>query len=228
MIKELLQENIANIKKNDSKGRRFDAQNKVILSGTVCEEFEFAYVQSSTAISFYSTKIICQQASGRIDCIPIMVAYQLKDKLKQSTIKGKYLEITGRLRSHRKTKENGERKLELYVLASRIEVFDAKTQENDVNKLYLSGFVCQDVNAWKETGKIDFSILVYRKRKYQQMDFFPCIVKGNLANYYRYFLQKGKKIGFEGTLQSREYPKYAENVEKKMAYEVRVKKMIEI
>ena len=89
MIKELLQEYIVNIKRNDSNGRRFDSQNKVILSGTVCEEFEFEYVQRSTLISFYSTKIICQQASGRIDIIPIMVAYQLKEKFK--TIKGKYI-----------------------------------------------------------------------------------------------------------------------------------------
>ena len=227
MIKELLQENIVNIKANDSNGRMFDVQNKVILSGTACDEFEFEYVQKSTSISFYSTKIICQQASGRIDCIPIMIAYQLKEKLKEATIKGKKVEIIGRLRSHRKPKGNGETRLDLYVLVSRIKVFDTKKQEADVNVLYLRGFVCPNVHIWKETGKIDFSMLVYRKRKYQPMDFFPCIIKGNLANYYGPFLQKGKRIGFEGTLQSRETPKYDENTEKRRVYEVRVKKMIE-
>ena len=227
MIKELLQESIANIKGKDSNGRRFDGHNKVILSGTVCKELELEYVQKSTAIPFYRTQIICQQASGRTDIITIKISCQLKENLKETTIKGKYIEITGRLRSHRRTKENGETGLDLYVLASRIEVFDTKTQENDVNILYLSGFVCQDISVWEETGKIDFSILVYRKKKYQPMDFFPCIVKGNLASYYRPCLQKGKKISFEGTLQSREYPRNNENVEKKIAYEVRIKKMIE-
>ena len=160
MISELMKENIININEKNSRGRIFDSQNKVILSGTACAEFEFEYVQRSTFISFYSTKIRCQQASGRIDIIPIMISYQLKEELKEKSIKGKYIELTGRVRSHRKLKEGGDTKLDIYVLVSSIEVFDKRTQNADVNTLYLEGIVCQEAKLWKESRKIDFSILV--------------------------------------------------------------------
>lgn len=227
MIRELMKENIININEKNSRGRIFDSQNKVILSGTACAEFEFEYVQRSTFISFYSTKIRCQQASGRIDIIPIMISYQLKEELKEKSIKGKYIELTGRVRSHRKLKEGGDTKLDIYVLVSSIEVFDKKTQNADVNILYLEGIVCQEAKLWKESRKIDFSILVYRKRKSQEMDFFPCVAKGHLT-YYEQELLPSKKVKIVGLFQSREYPNKHDDTqqgEKKIAYEIRVKKI---
>ena len=226
MISELMKENIININEKNSRGRIFDSQNKVILSGTACAEFEFEYVQRSTFISFYSTKIRCQQASGRIDIIPIMISYQLKEELKEKSIKGKYIELTGRVRSHRKLKEGGDTKLDIYVLVSSIEVFDKKTQNADVNILYLEGIVCQEAKLWKESRKIDFSILVYRKRKSQEMDFFPCVAKGHLT-YYEHELVPSKNVKIVGLFQSREYPNKHDDTrrEKKMAYEIRAKKI---
>ena len=226
MIRELMKENIININEKNSRGRIFDSQNKVILSGTACSEFEFEYVQRSTFISFYSTKIRCQQASGRIDIIPIMISYQLKEELKEKSIKGKYIELTGRVRSHRKLKEGGDTKLDIYVLVSSIEVFDKKTQNADVNILYLEGIVCQEAKLWKESRKIDFSILVYRKRKSQEMDFLPCVAKGHLT-YYEHELVPSKNVKIVGLFQSREYPNKHDDTrrEKKMAYEIRAKKI---
>lgn len=226
MISELMKENIINIKEKNSRGRIFDSQNKVILSGTACAEFEFEYVQRSTFISFYSTKIRCQQASGRIDIIPIMISYPLKEELKEKSIKGKYIELTGRVRSHRKVKEGGDTKLDIYVLVSSIEVFDKRTQNADVNILYLEGIVCQEAKIWKESRKIDFSILVYRKRKSQEMDFLPCVAKGHLT-YYEHKLLPSKKVKIVGLFQSREYPNKHDDTrgEKKMAYEIRAKKI---
>lgn len=226
MIRELMKENIININEKNSRGRIFDSQNKVILSGTACAEFEFEYVQRSTFISFYSTKIRCQQASGRIDIIPIMISYQLKEELKEKSIKGKYIELTGRVRSHRKLKEGGDTKLDIYVLVSSIEVFDKKTQNADVNILYLEGIVCQEAKLWKESRKIDFSILVYRKRKSQEMDFLPCVAKGHLT-YYEHELVPSKNVKIVGLFQSREYPNKHDDTrrEKKMAYEIRAKKI---
>ena len=226
MISELMKENIININEKNSRGRIFDSQNKVILSGTACAEFEFEYVQRSTFISFYSTKIRCQQASGRIDIIPIMISYQLKEELKEKSIKGKYIELTGRVRSHRKLKEGGDTKLDIYVLVSSIEVFDKKTQNADVNILYLEGIVCQEAKLWKESRKIDFSILVYRKRKSQEMDFLPCVAKGHLT-YYEHELVPSKNVKIVGLFQSREYPNKHDDTrrEKKMAYEIRAKKI---
>ena len=221
-----MKENIININEKNSRGRIFDSQNKVILSGTACAEFEFEYVQRSTFISFYSTKIRCQQASGRIDIIPIMISYQLKEELKEKSIKGKYIELTGRVRSHRKLKEGGDTKLDIYVLVSSIEVFDKKTQNADVNILYLEGIVCQEAKLWKESRKIDFSILVYRKRKSQEMDFLPCVAKGHLT-YYEHELVPSKNVKIVGLFQSREYPNKHDDTrrEKKMAYEIRAKKI---
>ena len=226
MISELMKENIININEKNSRGRIFDSQNKVILSGTACAEFEFEYVQRSTFISFYSTKIRCQQASGRIDIIPIMISYQLKEELKEKSIKGKYIELTGRVRSHRKQKEGGDTKLDIYVLVSSIEVFDERTQNADVNILYLEGIVCQEAKLWKESRKIDFSILVYRKRKSQEMDFLPCVAKGHLT-YYEHELVPSKNVKIVGLFQSREYPNKHDDTrrEKKMAYEIRAKKI---
>ena len=226
MISELMKENIININEKNSRGRIFDSQNKVILSGTACAEFEFEYVQRSTFISFYSTKIRCQQASGRIDIIPIMISYPLKEELKEKSIKGKYIELTGRVRSHRKLKEGGDTKLDIYVLVSSIEVFDKKTQNADVNILYLEGIVCQEAKLWKESRKIDFSILVYRKRKSQEMDFLPCVAKGHLT-YYEHELVPSKNVKIVGLFQSREYPNKHDDTrrEKKMAYEIRAKKI---
>ena len=223
MIRELMKENIININEKNSRGRIFDSQNKVILSGTACAEFEFEYVQRSTFISFYSTKIRCQQASGRIDIIPIMISYQLKEELKEKSIKGKYIELTGRVRSHRKLKEGGDTKLDIYVLVSSIEVFDKKTQNADVNILYLEGIVCQEAKLWKESRKIDFSILVYRKRKSQEMDFLPCVAKGHLT-YYEHELVPSKNVKIVGLFQSREYPNKHDDTQK-MAYEIRAKKI---
>ena len=226
MISELMKENIININEKNSRGRIFDSQNKVILSGTACAEFEFEYVQRSTFISFYSTKIRCQQASGRVDIIPIMISYPLKEELKEKSIKGKYIELTGRVRSHRKLKEGGDTKLDIYVLVSSIEVFDKKTQNADVNILYLEGIVCQEAKLWKESRKIDFSILVYRKRKSQEMDFLPCVAKGHLT-YYEHELVPSKNVKIVGLFQSREYPNKHDDTrrEKKMAYEIRAKKI---
>ena len=223
MIRELMKENIININEKNSRGRIFDSQNKVILSGTACAEFEFEYVQRSTFISFYSTKIRCQQASGRIDIIPIMISYQLKEELKEKSIKGKYIELTGRVRSHRKLKEGGDTKLDIYVLVSSIEVFDKKTQNADVNILYLEGIVCQEAKLWKESRKIDFSILVYRKRKSQETDFLPCVAKGHLT-YYEHELVPSKNVKIVGLFQSREYPNKHDDTQK-MAYEIRAKKI---
>lgn len=226
MIKETMNENIISINETDSRGRIVTPHNKVILSGVVCSEFQFEYVQRKTLISFYSTKITSQKASGRVDTVPVMISYQLKEKLKEKTIKGKYVKITGKLRSHRRKNENN--KLDIYVLISSIEVFDERTEDVDVNSIYLEGYVCKIEN-YEESRKLDFSILVNRKRECEVRDYFPCVAKGNLL-YYTKDLIPGRKIKFLGTFQSRIYPKKNEKgeSEKRQAYEIRVGKMIEI
>ena len=58
------------------------------------------------------------------------------------------------------------------------------------------------------------------------MDFFPCVAKGHLT-YYEQELLPSKKVKIVGLFQSREYPNKHDDTqgEKKMAYEIRVKKI---
>lgn len=230
MIKEAMSsDHIINVWDRTYKERLFDPHNKVVISGIVEEELEFNYRQKSTKINFYKTVVASIESSGRVNKIMIALSETIKNNIPTKKLKGKYIEASGKLRCYRGEAGDGHRFLRLYVLISKINVYDERKRSKDINEVYLDGYVCKEVVTLKTTMKTDYSIVVNRKKNWKQSDFFPCVARGRFSAYIKY-LNPGDRVKFIGRIQSRIYPIGLSNgkEEWKEVNEVRLTKMIEI
>ena len=199
--------------------------NKVYATGTIMTEFEFSH--SVRSKKFYCSKIAIKRCSGNEDIIPLLVSERLINE--EENIKGKLVNVTGQIRTHNRTGEDGKRHLDIYIFAKSISNYKAKEEEGR-NKVCFDGFICRKpIFRVTPAGKIITEVLVAVNRPHSQSAYIPCITWGKVARWTRN-LRVGDKIRVrDGRIQSREYFKRkfpdSEEGDYKETYEVSVLKV---
>ena len=130
--------------------------------------------------------------------------------------------VTGQFRSYN-CHEGDRNHLALSVFVQEM-AFSEDTAER--NEIILDGYVCkQPVYRRTPLGREITDLLLAVNRPYVKSDYIPCIVWGKEARCAAEF-EIGDKVRIHGRVQSREYRKEdASGSEKRIAYEVSVRRL---
>lgn len=198
--------------------------NVVTLSGLI--EDGLTYSHNAAGEKIYTLKLRVERLSGEKDLIPVLVSEKIIDEKQEYT--GKFVEISGLISSYNKH-SNGENSVILNVFAKRIKFLDYLAKNENVNSVFLGGYVCKKPVCRKTTrGKDVSDLILASNRRYGSCDYIPCISWYEDAKHVGN-LEVGTKIILTGRLQSREYIKKLEEgkQEKRVTYEVAIK-MIDV
>lgn len=193
--------------------------NNVLISGELIKPFEFN--NEIHGENFYTAKLSVKRDSGVCDEIPITVSDRIAD-IKQYAV-GQNLKISGSFRSYNKHEETRNR-LILSVFATDIEEMEELPFADDLNEIYLEGYICKEpIYRTTTKGREIGEILLAVNRAYGKSDYIPCITWGRNARFTGN-LEVGTKIKIKGRIQSRLYKKLLPNgiTEDRTAYEVSV------
>lgn len=188
-------------------------RNDVCLRGNVLTNPEYNHKFADR--EFYQFFISVKRISGIDDVIPVTVSKEILDEVNIKV--GDNIAVSGEYRSY-----NNYKKLELYVYAKKITVYE---EENFYNTVKLSGFVCKkgDIRQTPK-GKVIMDVFLAINRFNSKSAYIPCII-WNVTEEEHRNLNVGDKVCITGRIQSREYVKVYEDetTETKIAYEVSVK-----
>lgn len=201
--KEILTE-----KEENSLKEIFNSNNKVFISGILEEEFEYDY--GIDYREFYHNRVRTQRYSEILDTIPIIVSMPvlIKNKAFNKKMKGKFVEISGVVRSYNKVDADGVRHLELFIFVTEINIFKSEQGVINANSIFLSGYIVKPtVFKEKRLGKkVTEMIIAVNRPRSGKPDYIPCIAWNDVAEW-----AKERKVGdlieFYGRFQSRMYPK---------------------
>lgn len=195
--------------------------NKVLVSGTICSEFEFYYEKFGEG--FYTFTLRIKRISGIYDEIPVIISDRLIDVTQN--IYGKYIEIKGQLRTYQEYYENGKGRLLVYIFAKDYELLSNELNENIIE---LNGYICRQPNyRITSLSKRDITdMMIAVNRQYNKSDYIPIITWGRTAKYASH-LDLETHLIIRGRIQSREYTKILENGDKiqRTTYEVSINKL---
>lgn len=193
--------------------------NKAILSGTVLTEIEASH--EICGEKFYKTKISCMRKSQTSDFIPCIIPEVVMADM--DIKKGDRIEISGEIRTRNILKEDGKRKLDIYLFANSI---SACERDYDYNRIEIGGCPCKNpIYRVTPKGREVTDLLLKVNRHTAKSDYIPCIAWGR--NAYRLAeVEVETHLSLIGRLQSREYTKKFEDgtEEVRTAYEVSVSK----
>ena len=197
-----------------------EENNQVTIEGEISGEFVFSH--EIFGERFYMLDISTRRLSGVCDSIPVTVSERLID-VTQNYI-GQYVCVRGQFRSYNQN-DGSKVRLILSVFAQEIE-FAEKLME-DVNQIYLDGYICKEP-VYRKTplGREIADLLIAVNRSYGKSDYIPCICWGRNARFASTF-EVGTHVQIQGRIQSREYVKKINELEteKRIAYEVSVSKI---
>lgn len=197
--------------------------NKVMMVGTVTEEFEFSHEVYGE--KFYRSHLSVARLSGTYDIIPIVVSERLMDGVEVPGWKDAVLKVQGNFRSY--NEHIGEkRRLVLSVFVTEVEL--AENFDLGESTIEIKGFLCKDpVYRKTPSGKEICDLLVAVNRAYGKSDYIPCICWGRTAKYIGNHGKTGDKVVVTGRIQSRTYRKKVSETEteERTAYEVSAAKL---
>ena len=204
-------------------------RNDVVVIGEVSSGLTLDHIRKN--LKLHSFKIGVERYSGIVDEIPILISDITLKKTGISIEVGKKYKITGEFRSHNKWEETPmgmTSRLLLYVLVKDIEVYESsETYLAISNSIEAQGYVVK-VTPVRETplGKKIMEVIIAINRAGKKSSYIPCILWFP-SEYLIKNLTTGKKVSFNGRIQSREYTKSIgiDEVEKKIAYEVSIQKL---
>lgn len=215
--------------KNENYGDKeiFKGFNNVRVSGIIEEEFGYSHETFGT--KFYRTRVIVKRLSGTEDCVPIVVSESL---LLEGSLKGKYAEVGGQLRSHKKLGKDGRWHLDLFLFATEINVHESEGDFENVintNLIYLDGYICKPpVFRITPFGRKITNLVLEVGRAHKKCDYIPCIAWGVAAQTATKW-EVGDRVKLYGRVQSREYFKRfspdSEEGENRITYEISIKRM---
>lgn len=198
--------------------------NKVTIMGEIVSGFTFSH--EIYGEGFYMMYVRCQRLSENFDTIPVMVSERLMDVGKDYS--GQLVSINGQFRSYNRHEEQKNR-LILSVFAREIEFLEEVPGGSESNQIFLDGYICKEP-VYRKTplGREIADVLLAVNRPYGKSDYLPVILWGRNARYASCF-KVGERMCVWGRIQSREYMKKIdeENVERRIAYEVSVSKIVE-
>lgn len=197
-----------------------EENNQVTIEGEISGEFVFSH--EIFGERFYMIDISTRRLSGVCDAIPVTVSERLID-VTQNYI-GQYVCVRGQFRSYNQN-DGSKVRLILSVFAQEIE-FAEKLME-DVNQIYLDGYICKEP-VYRKTplGREIADLLIAVNRSYGKSDYIPCICWGRNARFVS-GLEIGSHIRIKGMVQSRQYIKKLDNdrTEERVAYEVSISRL---
>lgn len=198
--------------------------NKVTIMGEIVSGFTYSH--EIYGEGFYMMDVRCKRLSENFDTIPVMVSERLMDVEKDYS--GQLVSISGQFRSYNLHEEQKNR-LILSVFAREIEFLEEVPGGFESNQIFLDGYICKDP-VYRKTplGREIADVLLAVNRPYGKSDYVPAILWGRNARYATCF-KVGERMCVWGRIQSREYMKKIddENVERRIAYEVSVSKIVE-
>ena len=227
----LLKDNVLTRLEENSTEKLFTEFNKGFVGGVI--EAELEYSHEVRWEKFYRTEVRVKRFSGKEDLVPLIIPDLLIVK-KPPSLKGKWVEVAGQFRSHRrKHKKNGHRPMDLFLFVTSIKIYDEEHEIEDTNNLiYLDGYLCKPP-VYRETYRkrciTDFLMAVNRPI-YNKSDYIPCIAWGRTAQMVSK-LAVGNRVELYGRIQSRKYYKRETEYSEegfKTAYEISVKMIQEI
>lgn len=179
--------------------------NKIEISGTIMEKLEMDHEISGKKI--YRTKIASLRRSEAEDNIEILIKDKLVKENNLSNLEpGKWIKVTGNLRTRDIVDEQGKIHLRIYVFATDIDVTSTKTDE-DINLVFIDGYLCKEplYRITPNTNKeiVDLNVAVNR-RVFGKSDYIPCIAWNRIARFAS-GLKVGTHIKCYGRIQSRKY-----------------------
>lgn len=189
--------------------------NLVILEGHFLTLPEFSHELFGE--EFYTAEFNVNRLSDSKDILNITLSGKLLTE--DIDLSGRYVRITGQLRSYNKV-IGSRNKLLLTVFARNIDFPDDKAEEP--NSICLTGYICKEpVYRMTPFGREITDVLLAVNRHFNKTDYIPVITWGRNAKFTK-SLAVGDKVTIEGRLQSRIYSKtYGDGtVEEKTAYEV--------
>ena len=200
------------------------ANNKVFLQGEV--ETKPQYNHTAFDEDFYTFNLKVARLSGQYDILPINIS---SHTIGFESIKpGVTLAINGQFRSHNMLDEQGKSRLILSAFCKELTDVDINANPNMIE---LTGYVCKSpIFRVTPFNRQICDVLLAVNRQYNKSDYIPCICWGRNAEYVS-SMAVGTKITIIGRVQSREYNKLivaTGAVERKVAYEVSVNKVVEI
>lgn len=196
--------------------------NQVVLTGEIVTGFQYSH--EVLGEGFYTAEIAVSRLSSYSDYIPLMVSERLVDTQQDYT--GAVVHISGQFRSYNRHEEKKNR-LVLSVFVREWEFADESEKEENVNQIFLDGYVCK-MPVYRKTplGREIADLLIAVNRSYGKSDYIPCICWGRNARFASGF-EVGTHVQVQGRIQSREYVKRISDseTEHRIAYEVSVSKV---
>ena len=188
------------------------SENTVILRGELLALPQFSHENHRK--QFYRFTLAVPRLSGTVDYLPIVADSVLLEQLDLSG--GDMLRVEGQIRSHN-LRENGKRKLLIFVFASAI-----VCEEGDpINDVLLSGPLCREpVYRRTPLGREICDVMLAAPRAFNRADYLPCILWGRTANQVS-SCHISDRIRIWGRLQSRMYTKQTDTgPQQRTAYEI--------
>ena len=187
-------------------------RNQITLRGTLRELPVFSHENHRK--NFYRFFLEVPRLSGALDTLPVIAEEAVLNSMDLSG--GSMLTVTGQIRSHN-IRENGKRRLSVFVFATEITVEDGEP----INTVLLDAAICREPT-YRRTplGREICDVMLAVPRAFHRADYLPCILWGKVASEAS-ACSVGDHISINGRLQSRIYTKLTEEgAEERTAYEV--------
>lgn len=188
--------------------------------------------RSGFTSNYYKGIVSVERLSGLFDNIPVIIP----DKFIQGLdLKNRdYVKITGQVRTHNYTTDDGKNHLAVNAYVSDIEkLADEDFKQNDTkNYVKLEGILCKKPTL-RETnsGRVISDVLIAHNRKsydgvHCKSDYIPTIFWGTNAKMASHF-NVGDHIEIEGRFQSRDFYRASEEENiKHTTYEISVSNFV--
>ncbi len=209
----------------------FEDKSEITLIGQIMSEPELRYDEKDK-FHYYEFTFDVFRKSLTIDKLQVRIKVDILREIKPRLL-DKYI-IDGEIRSENKF--NGKKRvLLIYVFASEVEEYieESFIPNTIVNMFTNSGEIfgtTVKLGEYRKTplGREIRDVLVAVNSILGYSYYIPCIMWGNLArDPYEYF-EVGKRVNFDGRLQSRTYDKQIDGMFQKMtAYEFSIKGIFE-
>lgn len=184
---------------------------------------EKTYDHKNRKEKFYRLFVSVKRSSGTEDIVPVLASERL---LGEEEIRGKRIWVSGEIRTYN-LHEGEQSKLIVNVFAKEMELFDETEECNDINNIYLEGYLCK-APVYRKTplGREISDFILAVNRHYGKSDYIPCIAWGRNARYASGFAV-GARVKVWGRIQSRKYQKQISEKEHetRTAYEVSISQM---
>jgi primosomal replication protein N len=186
--------------------------NQITVRGTLSELPRFSHENHNK--QFYRFVLEVPRLSGFVDLLPVVADISVLNGIDLSG--GEMLTVQGQIRSHN-SRENGIRRLMIYVFAAQITADDGPA----VNDVILEGPLCRDpVYRRTPLGREICDVMLAVPRAFRRADYLPCILWGRTAQQIA-ACRTRDQIRICGRLQSRTYTKVTDDGPiQRIAYEI--------